>query len=235
MAFLESKYLYFMLLAFTIVYPISQSFEYRIQMYKKFKFLGFAISMMMLVFIPWDIYFTEEGIWWFNSSYITEIYIFNLPVEEVLFFIFVPFACVFIYEVLNYFIKVDLLASIVRPFLVLLSICLLFLAMQYSGQLYTFVCFSSTGIALIVILLINPIWLGKFLFAYFVTLIPFLFVNGILTGSLIVSPVVNYNDAEIIGLRILTIPVEDFVYNLLMFLLVIAAYEKSSLIGQPKS
>ena len=71
--------------------------------------------------------------------------------------------------------------------------------------------------------------------AYLVTLIPFLLVNGILTGSFIGSPVVNYNDAEIIGFRILTIPIEDFVYNLLMFLLVIYIYEKSSSIGQLKS
>lgn len=189
---------------------------------------------MMLIFIPWDIYFTEAGVWWFNKTYITEIYLFNLPLEEVLFFVIVPFACVFIYEVLNYFIKIDFLAVIARPIFIIVSLILLFFAFKFHTNLYTFVCFSTTAITLSIVLLLNPKWLSQFLLAYLVTLIPFLLVNGILTGSFINSPVVNYNDAEIIGFRILTIPIEDFVYNLLMFLMVIGVYEKSSSIGQPK-
>ena len=38
-------------------------------------------------------------------------------------------------------------------------------------------------------------------------------VNGILTGTGLESPIVNYNPDEFIGLRILTIPAEDTVYG----------------------
>ncbi len=46
----------------------------------------------------------------------------------------------------------------------------------------------------------------------------FLSVNGILTGSGLDSPIVNYNPEEIIGFRIFTIPIEDTVYGYEMIL-----------------
>jgi lycopene cyclase domain-containing protein len=235
MKFLESHYLYFYLLLFTIVYPIAQSFERRIQLYKKFKFIGFSIISILLVFIPWDIYFTKKGVWWFNTDYITGLNIYNLPIEEVLFFVCVPFACIFIYEVLNYFIKADLLLKIARPFLMTTSVILVFSSILFNHQLYTFVCFLITGISIFIVTAINPKWISRFLLAYLVSLIPLLLVNGILTGSLIESPVVNYNPNEIIGLRILTIPIEDFIYNLLLFLILIGVYEKTSSFYRLKS
>lgn len=235
MKVLESQYLYFFLLLFTISYPLAQSFERRIQLYKKFKYIGFSIISILLVFTPWDIYFTKKGVWWFNTDYITGLQIYNLPIEEILFFLCVPFACIFIYEVLNYFIKTDLLHKIARPFLMTTSIILVFTSILFNHQLYTFVCFLITGIAILIVTAINPKWLSRFLLAYLVSLIPLLLVNGILTGSLIESPVVNYNPNDIIGLRIITIPIEDFVYNLFMFLVMISVYEKSSSFYRLKS
>jgi lycopene cyclase domain-containing protein len=235
MKILETQYLYFFLLLFTISYPLAQSFEKRIQLYKKFKFIGFAIISILVVFIPWDMYFTEKGIWWFNTNYTTGVRLYNLPIEEVLFFIIVPFACVFIYEVLNYFIKTDIFSKIARPFLMTLSISLVLSSVIFNQQMYTLVCFLTTGISILIACVINPNWLGRFLLAYLVSLIPLLLINGILTGSLIETPVVNYNPNEIIGFRIVTIPIEDFIYNLLMFLLLIGVYEKSSSFYQLRS
>jgi lycopene cyclase domain-containing protein len=235
MKFLESHYLYFYLLLFTIIYPIAQSFEKRIKLYKKFKFIAFGILTVLIIFIPWDIYFTQQEVWWFNENYTTGIQIFNLPIEEVLFFVIVPFACVFIYEVLNYFIKQDILKNITRPLFVSLSLVLIAISFIYINHLYTFVCFLVTGITLFIVSLLNPKWLSRFLLAYFISLFPFLLINGILTGSLIENPVVNYNPIDIIGLRIITIPIEDFIYNLLMFLVLIGVYEQTKSFYQPKS
>jgi lycopene cyclase domain-containing protein len=69
------------------------------------------------------------------------------------------------------------------------------------------------------------LWLGRFYLGYVVSLIPFLMVNGLLTGSFLEEPIVWYNDAENLGLRIGTIPVEDSVYMLLLLMMNTTIYE----------
>ena len=149
------------------------------------------------------------------------------PSKECLFFVIVPFACVFIYEVLNYFIKKDILKKIYTPFLLVLAIILFIVGVFNIEKLYTSITFLSTATALITVLIINPKWLSRFTLAYLVSLVPFLLINGILTGSFIKNPIVNYNPDHILNIRIFTIPVEDSIYNMLMLLIVIATYEFS--------
>ena len=67
--------------------------------------------------------------------------------------------------------------------------------------------------------------MGYFWFAYLVHLIPFLVVNGVLTGAVTPEPVVFYNANEIIGLRIVTIPIEDTIYALTCILIPITVME----------
>ncbi|HZK65389.1 MAG TPA: lycopene cyclase domain-containing protein, partial [Puia sp.] len=61
-----------------------------------------------------------------------------------------------------------------------------------------------------------------FLVSYAIILIPFLIVNGLLTAI----PVVIYNDAENLGIRIYTIPFEDVFYGLLLTMMVVCLYER---------
>jgi lycopene cyclase domain-containing protein len=56
-------------------------------------------------------------------------------------------------------------------------------------------------------------------------LIPFFIVNGVLTGSWIDNQVVWYNDAENLGIRIGTIPVEDSIYAYSMILMNLFFFE----------
>lgn len=206
-------------------YPIAQSFEWRLRYYKKWRYLIPAILIMMIIFIPWDIWFTDTGVWWFNDKYVSGIRIFLLPIEEWLFFIIVPFACVFIYEVLNYYIKKDFLRPVANYVFILLSIILATLAFLYMDRTYTLITFLSTAIILVIFVFINPRWKGRFLLMYIVNWIPFLLVNGALTGNFTAEAVVNYNQNENIGFRITTIPVEDSIYNLLMLVIIISVYE----------
>jgi lycopene cyclase domain-containing protein len=62
--------------------------------------------------------------------------------------------------------------------------------------------------------------------SYLVILIPFIIINGVLTGSIIGEPIVWYNNAENLGIRFFTIPVEDFLYYFLMFEICYLAYEQ---------
>ena len=235
MAFLETKYLYLFLLVFTISYPLAQSFEKRIQLYRNIKSILFGILTVVVVFVPWDIWFTEKAVWWFNDTYVTGLNIFNLPIEEVMFFICIPYALIFIYEVLNFFIKKDVFGQLSKKISWILGIGFLLISINYYNQLYTSVTFVFCGVLLIFAAVKHPKWLGRFYLAYLVSLLPFILINGILTGSLIESPVVNYNTNQIIGIRVFTIPIEDAVYNLLMFLLTISVYENTKKVYQLKS
>ena len=226
MGFLENHFFYFILMLLTIAYPLAQSFERRIYYYKKWRLLFPSIILMMLLFIPWDICFTHWSIWDFNSDYICGIKVFLLPIEEWIFFIVVPFSCVFIHEVLNYFFNKNLESSSYSKISFFLAIVLALLSVLYSDKLYTLVCFSLTSLSLFILSLYNPVWIGSFFRTFLVSLIPFLLVNGFLTGSFTEQPIVRYSSNHIIGFRIINIPVEDSMYCLLMLLIVIATYEK---------
>jgi len=225
MEWLESEYLYLGLMLFSMAYPIAQSFERRLRYYQNWKGLFLGILAMMLIFIPWDIYFTAKGVWWFNDRYITGFKIWHLPIEEWAFFVVVPFACVFLYEVLKHFVKADVLKPIAQPtFLILAAVLLVVGALNFTRN-YTAITFIITSISLVILGLKKPKWIGRFFLTYVICWLPFLLINGALTGNFTSEAVVNYDPEHNLGLRVLTIPIEDSVYNLLMLLIVISIYE----------
>ncbi len=214
------NYLYLLINLFTISIPLIRSFEPRIHYYKNFKALFLGIAIAGTIFIVWDIIFTINGIWGFNPRYLTGIEILHLPIEEWLFFITVPFASVFIYEVLNYFLRIDQTGKRKHPFGIGLALVLFLFGIIHLDKWYTSVTFLSTGVYLFYLsYFMKAEWLSKFFRAYAVVLIPFLFVNGVLTGTGIEDQIVWYNDAENLGIRIFTIPIEDSVYGMLLILI----------------
>jgi lycopene cyclase domain-containing protein len=213
---------YLYLILFTLSFPLVLSFDKNVQFVKKWKYFFPAAVLPIIVFLVWDYLFTLWGVWGFSAEYLLGYYFLNLPVEEISFFIVVPFACIFIYECLNYYIKIDIL----KPYETLISITLLTLFFSVGilniDKLYTSVNFISAGFFLaITYFIIKPKYLGRFYFSYLVVLIPFVLVNGILTYL----PVVWYNDAENLGIRLVSIPVEDLVYNFSKLLSYTVMYE----------
>ena len=92
--------LYFWLDILSISVPLLVSFHPKIRLHHYWKSLFSAIALSMIPFIIWDIYFTIHKYWGFNPDYLSQTYILHLPVEEWLFFICVPYACVFTHEAL---------------------------------------------------------------------------------------------------------------------------------------
>ncbi len=215
-------YTYLLLNIFTISVPLLRSFEPRIDYMRKWPSLAIAIAITGAFFIIWDILFTKWGIWHFNQDYVIGQYFQGLPLEEWLFFLTVPFACVFIYEVLKYFVKKNPLKPISNYISWLLIAILSITAIAFSDRLYTTVTFSLSAILLLIHqLALKKDYLADFYLAFLVAMIPFGIVNGILTSW----PVVLYNDAENLGIRLGTIPLEDTIYCLLLLLMNITIYE----------
>jgi lycopene cyclase domain-containing protein len=186
-----------------------------------------SILIVGSFFILWDSYFTSKEIWGFNSRYLLGITIFGLPLEECLFFIVVPYACLFIHEVLKaYFPNVNthLLGKI---FAFSFALSGLLLSVTYINNWYTLTACSLSSLLVIGLAFRAKVkWFGSFAFTYMVALIPFLIVNGLLTGFFTDEPVVWYNEDHIIGWRIGSIPFEDLYYNLAMLLPIVAIHEK---------
>lgn len=219
------KWLYFMLLIGSIAFPLAWSFEKRVSYYKNWKSLFPAIVLTAIFFIIWDEIFTRQGVWGFNDDYITGIKLFNLPIEEILFFIVIPFCCVFIYECIGYFLPGKISNKKVRTFSFVLSVIILIVGIINYDKAYTFWNFIFAGSFLGFIAVRNPVWLSKFWIAYAYHLIPFFIINGVLTGTFIEEQVVWYNNEENLSLRIFTVPVEDSMYSLLLLLMNINFYE----------
>ena len=182
--------------------------------------------LTMGVFIPWDVIFTINGVWGFNSDYFLGFEIFSLPLEEWLFFICIPFACVFThYALLLYFPNLKLNKVATKAISISLVLILFILALANYDKWYTLVNFSLAIPLTWLVYKYNPQLLQHFFLTFLVMLIPFFIVNGVLTGSWIDNQVVWYNDAENLGIRMGTIPVEDSIYAYSMILMNLYYFE----------
>ena len=180
----------------------------------------------MAVFIPWDVIFTINGIWGFNPDYFLNTKILSLPLEEWLFFICIPFACVFThYALILYFPKMKLGENSSKSIAVGLMLTLVFVLIFNYDKWYTLVNFSLAIPLTLIVLKYNPKLLQHFFLTFLVMLIPFFIVNGVLTGSWIENQVVWYNNAENLGIRMGTIPVEDSIYAYSMILMSLFFFE----------
>lgn len=216
------KYLYLLLDIGLLLFPLVFSFHPKIRFYKKWKYLFPAILIMSVIFLGWDYLFTEWGIWSFNDEYITGVKFFGLPLEELLFFICLPYSCLFIYEALiTYTVKNYLKRARLLSWLIIAGLAVtLFFNYDY---LYTGATFLLTISYLFQLVVIHRAqWLGRFYMGFTASLVPFLIISGVLTAM----PVVVYNSMENLGIRIFTIPVENVVYLFLELLLTTALYER---------
>jgi len=218
-------YTYLLINILSALVPFVVSFDKRLRFDREWKYFFPAMFLSLIFFIGWDIWFTELGIWGFNPQYLTGIKLVNLPIEEWMFFIFIPYACVFTYHSLKVLVKRDLLGAAAPIISYIIIGILLATILIFPGRWYTGLTFTLTAAFLILILWLGASWLGRFYLHFFIILIPFALVNGLLTGSFIPDEVVWYNNSENLGLRLLTIPVEDSVYALLLLLMNISLYE----------
>lgn len=217
---MNTHYTYFAILLFSILGPLALSFDKKVAFYKHWKQVFGAMLLPAFFYVVWDIIFTQRGVWSFNHLYITGIKYFNLPIEEMLFFFVVPYCCTFIYACIkSYFPK---LQSNKTTGLILNSLAVIFfvVACFNFNRDYTFYTFLFCSI-FILFILSRKFNQAAFLVSYLIILIPFLIVNGFLTAI----PVVIYNDAENLGIRIFTIPFEDVFYGMLLVMMNCLGYE----------
>jgi lycopene cyclase domain-containing protein len=222
--------LYLTIEIFTIAIPLLLSFDKKVKFYKMWKSLFISIFISAAFYITADIIFVKLGVWGFNPKYLAGIYFLNLPLEEWLFFILIPYSCLFIHYVfIIYFPKTSLSIGTVKIISALIIFILLLTGGLNTGRLYTLI-YSVLIILILLAALVSKInVLNTFFLSFLIILVPFFMVNAILTGTFIDGEVVWYNNSEILGIRLLTVPVEDIGYAfslILMNLLLMENFRK---------
>jgi len=96
---------YFIVLAVSVAAPLVLSFSKKMDFYKYPSRLIYAILIPFVIFIVWDIFVTARGHWSFNPQYTIGFKILGLPIEEILFFIIIPFCGLFTWESVKYFTR----------------------------------------------------------------------------------------------------------------------------------
>ncbi len=222
--------LYLLLNLGSISVPFLYSFHPKLKLFRKWQFIFPSILFTMFYFIVWDIIFTKNGVWGFNETYHSSIEIFSLPLEEWLFFICIPYACIFLhYALLHSFPESRLSPKITNYLSVTLAFLLIVVGFLFYGKAYTLVNFLVGAIWLLIVNKFHQKLLQRYFLTFLVMIIPFLLINGILTGSFIENEVVWYNNSENLGIRVFTIPIEDFVYAFSLILSCLFITEKLEL------
>ena len=217
------SFVYLLLLVLTLALPLARSFDKKINLRRKWRFIIPSVFYTASVFIAWDFFCASVGLRIFDEKFTLGVSILGLPIEEILFFFVIPYFCFYIYELLNYlFIPSSQYRKIVY-FNYAFAACLLLASFFVVKQTYTFTAFLIASLVLTIVTSLKPIRskLKRFYFAYFVCLLPFFIVNGVLTGI----PVVAYKPASIIGIRVFSIAVEDLFYTFSILLVDFAIYE----------
>lgn len=216
------SYTYSLILFLTVIICFIASFDKRILFNHYFGAFIKAVILVAIPFIGWDIWFTSKGVWWFNTDYTMGIVIAGLPIEEWLFFIFIPFSCIFTYFCFDRFFKLDWLLGFNNLIVYVSLIVCSVVALLHYEKIYTLVTALVTIITLIYLHFIARVaWIGKASLVFTILMLGFFPVNGVLTGTGLENPIVNYNPDDFLGIRILTIPIEDAVYGYTQFLLVL--------------
>jgi len=218
----------YLILDFLIIaFPLIFSFKWKFKYYKFFKPLAASIIIVGISYIIWDLIVTYRGDWGFNKDFLIGIKFFDLPIEEILFFVVVPFACIFIYENLVFFIK-DKKIAFNKWFYIGIAGVFIAVGILFRNQDYTILSMFSCALFFIVAATMMPDILKSMNYWLYivVSFLPFIIFNYFLTSLIVVW----YNPNAIWGGngawngRFFTIPFEDFFYNFAMLSFYLMVY-----------
>lgn len=223
---MDNRYTYLCINIGAVIVPILFSFHPSIRFDKAWRSFFPAMFGAAIPFLIWDNIFTQWGIWGFNPKYLMGIYLSHLPLEETLFFICIPYACIFTYYCFQKLLRCTLPTTVINILSAILCSCLLISGILYIHHWYTSLTFFALALTLFYTHFIaKQPWIGCFYCTFTVLLLPFFIVNGILTGTGLDSPIVWYNNTETMNFRLLTIPIEDIFYGMLLILLNVILFE----------
>lgn len=186
------------------------------------KFIILALFINVFVFSVPTEFLTRVKVIVFNPVYLSGIQLWELPVEELLFSLALPFCGFSIYIFLNNRFPANNLEKYsLAVSNIMMGICIAILYFGYHN-LYTLITFFLLLIFILYVEYVNKIrFMYRFYRAYLVSLIPFYLVSTALTTL----PVIQYNEKETLIFNVFHIPFESQFYYMGMLLLTIYLFE----------
>jgi lycopene cyclase domain-containing protein len=193
--------------------PLGFSFEDRVHFWTHWPAVASALVLTGLLYLFWDAVVVRRGDWSFNPKFTGTLRIFGLPLGEILFFITVPYACLFVWEAIKTLLPPGIDWLSIQP-MGLYAGALVFVGASWVFRHlgYTVLALLSVAIFLSTLAITHPALAGRseFWVWWLFCFVAFAVVNGLYTAL----PTIFYNPRAIWGIRVGTIPLEDFFYNL---------------------
>jgi lycopene cyclase domain-containing protein len=216
------KYEYLLFNLVIILGPLALSFDRKVHFVDKWSKAFIAAGITLIPFIIWDALVTGRH-WWFNKTFTLDFRLLGLPLEEWLFFITVPFATIFIWQILHDYMTGH---SIPRPWLYILLY-----AFALPGIFFRILDKEYTALISVAVVLVGII--DRVLGTYILERRQFYPFLGIIIGLILIfngyltaRPIVLYDPAFQLDFRITSIPIEDFFYGISHVLFAVIIYEK---------
>jgi len=206
---MKAEYLIFNVVV--LIGPLALSFEPTIRFIKQWKAIVGAIVLSMIPYIIWDSAVANRH-WFWNVHYTLGPRFLRLPLEEWLFFVTVPYACLFSREVLRKYLPNSTKRELEWVRVGCFALLPLGLLIFRTGREYTGLMLMALGaVALLDRQLKTDLFLQTRSYWYFALVIVCTFIfNMYLTAR----PVLIYDESYQLDFRVITIPIEDFGYGL---------------------
>jgi len=188
------------------------------------KYFLISTFLASIIFLIWDFLVTNR--WWhFNDEYLIGLKVFNLPIEEVIFFPAVSFSCFLIWINLKKIFLGSFSSNFISLFTILLLALSLFLSVYFfrKKRFYTSVVLISQVLVIIFDFLLETKLILLKSFWLFIIII--LFLTFIFNFYLTSRPIVLYKESYKSGKKIFSIPIEDFIYGVVFLYLNLLIYE----------
>jgi len=201
--------LYLLMDALILAIPVAFSFDRKVGFVRRWPAALSAAGLVAVPYLAWDSLMSARGAWGFADRWAGTARLLWLPPGEFVFFLAVPFACLFIHEVVRGYVPEKAARATRVPWAVLATVFLA-AALLSRGRLYTSTVLGAAALFFAAAVVApGALALRSFWLSILVSYVPFLAANGLLTGL----PVVTYSPEAILGFRVISIPVEDFLYS----------------------
>jgi isorenieratene synthase len=181
-----------------------------------------AALLVALPFVAWDLAVTGRH-WWFDTAH-TRIWLLWMPLGEWLFFLTVPIACAYTWEMLTGGHDPEPVRRAGPAWSIATLLALAAAAAWARGLEYTAVASGALAFATALDLTTGGRVTRHRRFLHFVLLV--VAFTAVFNGYLTARPLVLYDSRYQLDVRLGTIPVEDFAYGLALVLANVVVFER---------